>query len=96
MKTKKIKVCYGLAVVLLPIFLNSSATAEEIVLQQKKIPYDKCLKIIETSEHKLSIEPRIKNSSDQRLVAVFTLVDGTLKITCDREEGNVTISTNTN
>ena len=33
---------------------------------------------------------------DQKRIALFTLVDGTLAITCDGKEGNVTVSTNTN
>ena len=40
--------------------------------------------------------PEIKDVSDQKRVAVFTLVDGTLTITCDGIEGYVTVSTNTN
>ena len=50
--------------------------------------------VIATSQDKLSIAPTINNISDQN-VAVFTLSDGTLTITCDGVEGNVTVSTNT-
>ena len=84
------------AVVLLPIFLMSTAVAEETIIQQEKISFEKCLKVITTSQDKLSIAPEIKNVSDQKRVAVFTLVDGTLTITCDGIEGSVTVSTNTN
>ena len=47
-------------------------------------------------QDKLTVEPEITNVSDQKRIAVFTLVDGTLTITCDGKEGNVTVSTNTN
>ena len=76
--------------------LISSAEAEEIIIQQEKISFEKCLKVITTSQDKLSVAPEITDVSDQRRIAVFTLVDGTLTITCDGIEGNVTVSTNTN
>ena len=96
MNNKKNKAFRGSAVMLLPIFLMSNAVAEETIIQQEKISFEKCLKVITTSESKLSISPDIKDVSDQRRIAVFTLVDGTLTITCDGIEGNVTVSTNTN
>ena len=96
MNDKKIKVLRGALVVLLPISFVLSASAEETIIQQEKISYQKCLKVITTSQDKLSIAPEITDVSDQKRVAIFTLVDGTLTITCDGEEGNVTVSTNTN
>ena len=95
MKNQKNKTLCGVAV-LLPICLMSNAMAEEVIIQQEKISYEKCLKVIKTSEDKLSVAPEIEDVSDQKRVAVFTLVDGTLTITCDGTEGNVTVSTNTN
>ena len=77
------------------IFLTSHVAAEEVIIQQEKISYEKCLKVITTSENKLSLAPKVKYVSDLKRIAVFTLVDGTLTITCDGEEGNVTVSTNT-
>ena len=65
-------------------------------LNLRKISFEKCLKVIMTSKNKLAIDPEIKDVSEKKRVAVFTLVDGTLTITCDRIEGNVTVSTNTN
>ena len=70
--------------------------AEEKVIQQEKLSYEKCLKVITTSQDKLSVAPEIENVSDQKRIAVFTLIDGTLTITCDREDGSVKVSTNTN
>ena len=71
-------------------------SAEETIIQQEKLSFERCLKVIATSQDKLSIAPEVEDVSDQRRVAVFTLVDGTLTITCDGMEGNVTVSTNTN
>lgn len=96
MNNKKIKVLFGAVVSLFTISLTSSAAAEGTIIQQEKISYEKCLKVITTSENKLSVAPEITNLSDQKRVAVFTLVDGTLTIACDGIEGEVTVSTNTN
>ena len=78
------------------IFLSCHVGAEETIIQQEKISFEKCLNVIKTSQDKLSVAPEITDASDQKRIAVFTLVDGTLTITCDGEEGNVTVSTNTN
>ena len=75
---------------------NSHVRAEETIIQQEKISFEKCLQVITTSQDKLSVAPEITDVSDQKRVAVFSLVDGTLTITCDGIEGNVTVSTNTN
>ena len=79
-------------------FLNTAGSllsAKEQIIQQEEISFETCLNVIATSQDKLSIAPTIKNVSDQKRVAVFTLVDGTLTITCDGIEGNVTVTTNT-
>ncbi len=96
MNEKKIKATCGAAIMLSIISFTSNAAAEEKIIQQEKISYEKCLKVITTSEDKLSIAPEIKDVSEQKRVAVFTLIDGTLTITCDGIEGTVTVSTNTN
>ena len=80
---------------LVVIILNSHVRAEETIIQQEKISFEKCLKVITTSEDKLSIAPKIEDVSDQKRVAIFKLVDGILTITCDGEQGNVTVSTDT-
>ena len=78
------------------IFLISDVVADETIIQQEKISFEKCLKVITTSQDKLSVAPEITDVSDQKRIAVFTLIDGTLTITCDGEDGNVTVSTNAN
>ena len=96
MERTKAKLLYGISLVLVPIFVMSNATAEETIIQQEKISFEKCLKVIVTSQDKLSIAPEVKDVSDQKRVAVFMLVDGTLTISCDGIAGKVTVSTNTN
>ena len=96
MEKTKAKLLYAASFVLLPIFLMSDVAAEETIIQQEQISFEKCLKVITTSQDKLSIAPEVRDISDQKRVAVFTLVDGTLTITCDGIEGNVTVSTNKN
>ena len=93
MKNKKI-LC-GVAMALLPISFTSNAIAAETIIQQEKISFEKCLKVITTSQGKLSVSPEVTDVSDQKRVAVFTLFDGTLTITCDGIEGKVTVSTTT-
>ena len=78
------------------IFITSHVAAEEIIIQQEKISFEKCLKVITTSQDKLSVAPEITDVSDQKRIAIFTLIDGTLTITCDGKDGNVTVSTNKN
>ena len=96
MKKRQIKFSYLVLAKLVLMFLISQAAAEETIIQQEKISFEKCLKVITTSQDKLSVAPEITDVSDQKRVAVFALVDGTLTITCNGKEGNVTVSTNTN
>ena len=78
------------------ISLSSHVGAKETIIQQEKLSFERCLKVITTSQDKLSVAPEITDVSDQKRIAVFSLADGTLTITCDGVEGNVTVSTNTN
>lgn len=96
MKKLQTQVFQGLLAGYLVIGLNSNVGAEETIIQQEKLSFDKCLQVITTSQDKLSVAPEITDVSDQKRVAVFSLVDGTLTIKCDGIEGNVTVSTNTN
>ena len=95
MKKAKTKIFKMAVLLVLPITFKSNALANEKIIQQEKISFEKCLKVITTSQDKLAIAPKINDLSNQRRVAVFTLADGTLTITCDKEKGNVTVSTNT-
>ena len=96
MERTKHKLFFGALPVLMTVFFISNALAEETIIQQEKLSFEKCLQVITTSQDKLSVAPEITDVSDQKRVAVFPLVDGTLTITCDGIEGNVTVSTNTN
>ena len=81
---------------LILISILSKAFAEEKIIQQEKISFDKCLKVITTSQSKLSIAPEITDVSDKKRVALFSLIDGVLTITCDGINGLVTVSTKSN
>ena len=96
MNNKKNKLSQRSLAVIMSTLLASSAAAGEKIIQKEKISYEKCLKVIATSENKLYIDPEIEDVSDQKRIAVFTLVDGTLTITCNGIEGTVTVSTKTN
>ena len=78
------------------IAISSQVGAQETIIQQEKISFEKCLNVITISQDKLSVAPQVTDISDQKRVAVFTLSDGTLTITCDGVEGNVIVSTNSN
>ena len=92
---KKIKLSLSRATGLIFLTMTSAGFAAENIIQQEKISFEKCLNVITTSQDKLSIAPEITDTSKKKRVAVFKLIDGTLKITCDGIEGNVTVSTNT-
>ena len=96
MKKLQKQVFQGLLAGFLVIGSSSYIGAEETIIQQEKISFEKCLNVITTSQDKLFVAPEITDASDQKRIAVFSLVDGTLTITCDGEKGNVTVSTNTN
>ena len=96
MKEGHFKLFYITMASLLSIFMVCSAVAEENIIQQEKMSFERCLKVIKTSEQKLSIIPKITDETDQKRVAIFTLIDGTLTITCEGEEGLVIVSTNSN
>ncbi len=96
MKKLQNQVLQGSLAGLMVIAVSLHVRAEETIIQQEKLSFERCLKVITTSQDKLSVAPEITDVSDQKRVAVFSLVDGTLTITCDGIEGNVTVSTNTN
>ena len=86
MREVQFKLCGAILALLVCCFSHKSASADEKVIQQEKLSYDKCLKVIKTSENKLSVTPKIIDSINQRREAIFELVDGTLTITCDGEK----------
>lgn len=92
-QTKLINLTVG---ILLSMTMFSTSMAEEKIIKQEAISFDKCLNVITVSEDKLSIAPEILDVSDQKRVAIFALVDGSLTIECDGLEGKVTVLTNTN
>jgi hypothetical protein len=77
------------------VTLVRSALGGENVIQQENMTFERCLKVIVTSESKLSITPEITDENNLKRTAIFRLIDGSLKIVCDREKGLVTVSTKT-
>lgn len=94
LEKKSLDVLSLVGMALLTTMVAVHVSAEEKIIQQEEISFDKCLNVITTSQNKLALAPEIENVSDKKRVAVFTLADGTLTITCDGEAGNVTVSTN--
>ena len=80
---------------MLTAVMASPVAGEETIVQQETLSFEKCLEVITTSENRLSVAPEITDISDQKRVAVYTLGDGTLTITCDGEQNIVVVSTNT-
>ena len=78
------------------LLLVSQSVAEEKIIKQEAMTFEKCLEVITTSENKLSIVPELTEVSDQRRVAVFKLLDGKLIITCSKVTGEVIVSTSVN
>ena len=95
MENLKTTLLFRTLLTVLPILLVSNVAAEEKIIQQEKLSFEKCLQVIMTSQDKLSISAEVKDVSDQKRIAVFTLVDGTLTILCDGIEGKITVLTNT-
>ena len=96
MKKFQKQVFHGFFAGLMVISSSLLVRAEEKIIQQEKISFEKCLNVITTSQNKLSVAPEITDVSDQKRIAVFILNDGNLTIDCDGEEGNVTVLTNMN
>ena len=96
MKKLQKKIFQNSLTAIVAILISSYVVAEEIIIQQEKITFEKCLQVITTSQDKLSVAPEITDVSEHKRIAVFTLADGTLTITCDGIKSDVTVSTNTN
>lgn len=97
MKNQLTQISHSVGIAILITLEPLFATAEEKIIQKEKISFEKCIKVITTSENKLSIAPKVTDVSHERKrIAVFTLADGTLTITCDGIEGSVTVATSTN
>ena len=77
------------------MFLSFSvniAFANEIIIQQEKMSFERCLNVITVSEKKLSIAPKILTVSTNVRAAIFYLIDGQLKILCDGEKNVIFVS----
>ena len=81
--------------ILIFIFLSTPIVASGEIIKQEKMSFERCLKVIEVSENKLSIPAAISDFSDKKRIANFILSDGKLTIICDGKKGLVTVSTET-
>ena len=85
--TKESQVSWTLKLILFlfTIFLSSNSPAfAEKIIQQKKLGFSVCLKVIEDSAEKLSLVPKLRNI----LQAEFVLSDGILIIRCDGKKAH--------
>ena len=89
---------YGLntafKIVLMFFLMTPSANvlrAEGKIIQKEKMSFEKCLQVIEVSQDKLLINPIIKDVSNEKRIAIFTLSDGALTITCDSKNSSVVV-----
>lgn len=93
---QRILIARAAATCLIIVLFKAPVLAEEKIIQQEKMSFNQCLNVITVSADKLSIGPEITEISKKKRVALFTLSDGTLTITCDGDVGNVTVSTKAN
>ena len=74
------------------LFLSVSPLRSETILQNEKISFEVCLNVIEVSSEQLSLTPKIKIDNNDLRVAEFKMVDGTLKISCNRQINEMVVS----
>lgn len=96
MKIKNLNVAKILFGLLALVGAISPIAAEENIVQQETMSFERCLKVIETSETKLSITPEISEVSEKKRLAVFIVSDGKLVIDCDGKNSTVTVFTEKN
>ena len=65
MQNRQIKIDFTMPIISLFLVVASIVVAEERIVQQESISFEKCLNVITTSEDKLSIAPEIKTISNQ-------------------------------
>lgn len=96
MKTKHFKTQISCLLFFIFYFSPHFVHANEKVIQEEEMSYERCVNVISVSADKLSIAPVISDKKEKVRIAVFKLSDGTLTITCDGAKNLLTVSTNTN
>ena len=91
LKRKFILIRFSLAFLAASFSLNLAFASEKII-QKEELSFEKCLKVIKITAERLSISPEISKKEDKERVAIFTLSDGSLKITCDGKAGLILVS----
>ena len=89
-KKNNLILCFAIKIILytsvLPVF------AAEKLLQNEEMPFEVCQKVIQGSTEKLLVTPEISDGENGDRIAIFTLQDGKLKITCDGLNKLLTVS----
>ena len=67
--------------------------AGEKIIQQEKMSFERCLKVISVSEDKLLVAADISDIAVNKRAAIFSLTDGTLTITCDGDKSQIIVTT---
>ncbi|MDA9666180.1 hypothetical protein N9T72_00365 [bacterium] len=88
----KVTSCFLIFISLL--FITTKLLGQEKIIQREQLSFEKCLKVISISTDRLSISPEVSEDEENKRVAVFSLSDGILKITCDGAAGLLLVSTN--
>lgn len=96
MKVKSFKKPVIIATSAVMLFLSNPLLSDEKIIQKEKMSLEKCLRVISVSEDKLLVTPEISDVSENKRIAIFSLSDGVLKITCDGDKGVVIVSTKKN
>ena len=96
MKIRLLKSVKIALIIIAALFPTHYLAEEEKIIQQEKMSFEKCLNVITVSKDKLSIVPEISDISNKERVAIFTLSDGILKITCDGNREIVVVSSKMN
>ena len=80
-----------LTILALPVSYAELLNAEETIIQQEEMSFEKCVKVIDISAEKLSVLPAIMDLKEQMRTAVFEMSDGKLKIVCDGAKQKITV-----
>ena len=91
MKTLQKKVFQGSFAGFIAVLLISEVSAEETIIKQEQLSFERCLQVITTSQDKLSIAPEITEVSDKACLRLCS-ADGTLQLVSGVKR-EITVST---
>ena len=96
MDKTRLKIAINFLLILGFIVLGKAGWAESKIVQKEKMSFEKCLNVIDISTDRLLITPSIFAPNENKRVAIFNVLDGTLTITCDGKKGFVIVETDAN